>query len=219
MQFQPAMLPCCCPRDGAAIAHAQTQSLHGAHCWCARRCYHGPTRPLPNQVALSYRLPMLAPGHPAYRGTTKHHVLRICCRRLNNSCGALSPLPAGYRYRRSAAQEVGTDVAAGRSRLAPCQSCPVAGAAAISSGYPWSYFPVARPWPVRSSMGVRLRAQPTIGAFSAQSARRASAAPVGIARLAVRDCNAVSVRPLKIRLCQSSCRTARHQLAAPVAVA
>jgi hypothetical protein len=25
---------------------------------------------LPNQVALSYRFPMLAPGHPAYR---KHH--------------------------------------------------------------------------------------------------------------------------------------------------
>jgi hypothetical protein len=112
MQFQPALLPCCYPRDDAANAHAQTQSLHGAHCWCARRCYHGPARPLPNQVALSYRLSMLAPGHPAYRGTTKHHVLRIRCRRLNNSCGALSPLPAGYRYRRSAAQEVGTDVAA-----------------------------------------------------------------------------------------------------------
>jgi hypothetical protein len=121
MQFQPALLPCCYPRDDAANAHAQTQSLHGAHCWCARRCYHGPARPLPNQVALSYRLSMLAPGHPAYRGTTKHHVLRIRCRRLNNSCGALSPLPAGYRYRRSAAQEVGTDVAAGRSPLAGSQ--------------------------------------------------------------------------------------------------
>jgi hypothetical protein len=43
----------------------------------------------------------------------------------------------------------GTDVAIGRSSLAPCQSCPVAGAAAISSGYPWSYSPVAELAPGR----------------------------------------------------------------------
>jgi hypothetical protein len=226
--------------------HAVDRGRNAVACWAAtvllvarRRC----TRPYPNSIASQQPLLVctavlswpgaafaksggaqlstsnVSPRPPCISRHTKHHVLRTCCRRLNNSCGALSPLPAGHRYCRSAAQELTSpsgarvwlhanpvplrvrrpSALATPGRMCPLLSSPLAGSqqSGSSPACPACY------WPVLGSVSwTRVRGP---GGNSAP----------GCSRLQRRE------RPssLKIRPCQSSCRTASHQLAAPVAVA